>query len=142
MRLEPPDQVASWNSDGNSDYIASQFMQHFRAYNYLMSCDDLTVNHLLETHRIFMRGEVSDKETPILNGKIRTFGVNNRFEDYMSHEITEEELHGLMDWYMASKERTTNNADLNQMIGDPIQVAYNLFYGFLKIHPLKMQMVE
>ena len=134
MRLEPQDKVVSWDSDGNSGYIASQLMQHFRAYTYLMSCDQLTVKNLLETHRILMCGAVSDtRGTPILNGKIRTFGVNNGFEDYMSQEIVEEELHDLMDWYMASKENNTNLSEGN----DPIYVACKLFYRFLKIHPFE-----
>ena len=95
-----------------------------------MSCDQLTIKNLLETDRILMRGAVDTRRTPILNGKIITFGVNNGVEDYMSHEIVEKELHGLMDWYMASKENNTSNAD-------PVYVAYKLFYRFLKIHPFE-----
>ena len=123
--LDFPVRVMAWNSDRNLGTSANQLAQHLKAYYQIMSLKRLTVKGLLETHSILMLGALSDDDTPILSGKIRTFKVNNGIEDYLSYEVVEEELHKLMLWYSKA-----NNSD-------PVEVAYKLFYKFIKIHPLK-----
>lgn len=117
--------VRPWNSDGNAGPSVSQLVQHLKAYYHVMSLKKLTVKDLLGTHGVLMLGAVSGDGTPILSGKIRTFGVNNGVEDYLSHELVEEELNKLMNWYYH-----VDNSD-------PVEVAYKLFYKFVKIHPFE-----
>ena len=121
----PPVRVMPWNFDGNLGPSASQLMQHLKVYHHLMLLKKLTVKDLLGTHGVLMLGAVSDAGTPILSGKIRTFGVNNGVEDYLSQGLVEEELNKLVNWY--------SHVDNS----DPVEVAYKLFYKFLKIHPFE-----
>ena len=72
-----------------------------------------------------MMGAVSDKGSPILNGKIQTFGVNNGVDNYMCHEDVEDHLQDLVKWY-----NSVNKAD-------PVETVYKLFLKFLKIHPFE-----
>ena len=117
--------VTPWNSDGNSGPSASQLVQHLKAYHHVMSLKKLTVKDLFGTHGVLMLGAMSDSGTPILSGKIRTFGVHNGVEDYLSNELVEEELNTLVNWY--------SHVDNS----DPVEVTYKLFYKFLKIHPFE-----
>ena len=81
--LDSDVQVTDWNSDGNTGDGFIQLVQHLKAFQNIMSLKKLTVKDLLGTHGILMLGAVSDAGTPILSGKIRTFGVNNGVEDYL-----------------------------------------------------------
>ena len=76
------------------------------------SLKKLTLEGILKTHDIVMLGAVSDDGSPILSGKFRTFGVDNGVDNYMSHELVEENLERLVAWY--------GNVDK----GNPIDVAY------------------
>ena len=117
-----------WNSDG-SPYTETQLVQHIRAFKFLCSSEILTKNVILETHKILMDGAfTSDHKgqiNNILNGELRTFGVNNGIEDYMPFCKVEESLDKLIKNY---------NSDLR---GDAISKACRLFWDFLVIHPFE-----
>ena len=134
VSLDSPASITAWNSDGkqgNEKCSLSgaarrcQLIQHLKAYKYMMSLKKLTLEGILKTHDILMLGAVSDDGSPILNGKFRTFGVNNGVDNYMSYELVEENMEKLVEWY--------NNFDG----ADSIEVAYKLFWKFLKIHPFE-----
>lgn len=125
VSLDSPASITAWNSDGKLGNKKCQLIQHLKAYKYMMSLKKLTLEGILKTHDILMLGAVSDDGSPILNGKFRTFGVNNGVDNYMSHELVEENLERLVVWY--------GNVDK----ADPIDVAYKLFWKFLKIHPFE-----
>lgn len=124
------DGVVSWNSDGDSTSDAAkrcQLVQHLKAHNHLMSLAELGPNDIMDTHRILMRGAISDCGKPILAGRARNFGVNNGVDNYMPHELVEENLEKFFAWYKSVDLASVNN----------IKVAYKLFWRFLKIHPFE-----
>ena len=83
-----PTAITRWKSDGNSKLNPCQFIQHLKAYYYIMFIKKpLSVDNLLKTHEILMQGSTSDDGKFILCGKLRTFGVNNGVENYMSYKI-------------------------------------------------------
>ena len=66
-------------------------------------------------------GAVSDESSPILNDKIRTFGING-VDNYMYHEDVEDHLQDLVVCY---------NSEENV---DPVETAYKVLQKFLKIY--------
>ena len=94
--------VPKWNSDGNP-YTKTQMVQHLKAFKYLCSFDKLTKDVILETHKILMNGAfINDHKgqvNNILNGKLRTFGVNNGVEDYMPFWQVESSIDNLVKSY-------------------------------------------
>ena len=134
VSLDSPASITAWNFDGkrgNEKCSLSgaarqcQLIQHLKAYKYMMSLKKLTLEGILKSHDILMLGAVSDDGSPILNGKFRTFGVNNGVDNYMSYELAEENMEKVVEWY--------NNFDG----ADSVEVAYKLFWKFLKIHPFE-----
>ena len=125
LSLDSPASITAWNSDSKLGNKKCQLIQHLKAFKYMVSLKKLTLEEILKTHDILMLGAVLDDGSPILNRKFRTFGVNNGVDNYMSHELVEENLERLVVWY--------GNVDK----ADPIDVAYKLFWKFLKIYPLE-----
>ena len=118
----------TWNTDGNSSSSAAnrtQLAQHLRAFNYLHSLKKLSLEGVLETHRMLMKGSVDSQGNSILTGKVRTFGVNNGVDDYMDHAIVEQNLEKLIHWY------ESHNG------GDEMETGHKLFWTFLTIHPFQ-----
>ena len=123
--LDSPADITTWNFDGKLGNKKCQLIQHLKAYKYMMSLKKLTLEGILKTHDILMLGAVSDDGSPILNGKFRTFDVNNGVDNYKFHEPVEENLERLVAWY--------GNVDK----ANPIDVAYKLFWKFVNIHPFE-----
>ena len=57
-----------------------------------MFLENLILDRILKTHDILMSRAVSDDVSSIVDSKIRTFGINNGVQNYMSHEVVEEHL--------------------------------------------------
>ena len=124
ISLNSKTKITAWDA-GGSVYRECQLIQHIKAYYYLLSQKQLTLDVILETHRIFMLGAVDDNGISILNGKLRKFGVNHGIDNYMHYKEVPTYLENLIEWY-----RTANNTD-------SIETAYKLFWTFLKIHPFQ-----
>ena len=121
ISLNSKTKITAWDA-GGSVYRECQLIQQKKACYYLLSQKQLTLDVILETHRILMLGAVDDNGNLIWNGKLRKFGVNNGIDNYMHYEEVPTHLENLMEWY-----RTANNTD-------SIETAYKLFWTFLKIH--------
>ena len=119
-----------WNVDGDGMNSKSQMVQHMLAFRHLISNMNgrLNMDLILKTHEILMDGATKDNGSgePILNGKIRTFGVNNGVEDYLNHCLVPSSLQNTIDNF--------NDAPQDS---DPIDVTSRLLFDFLTIHPFE-----
>ena len=120
--LPEPKVNSKWNSDGKP-YTETQLVQHLSAFKFLRSSEKLTE----ETRRILMNGAFTldhkGKNNNVLNGKTRTFGMNNGIDDNMPFCEVEESIDKLIENY--------NNS------GEAISKACRLFWDFLIIHPFQ-----
>ena len=118
----------AWDADGSGPYSRAQMIQHMLAYKYLVSHvkRPLSVAVVLETHRLLMDGSKTKDGEPVLNGKVRTFGVNNGVEDYINHTLVLHSLQATIDKY--------NGVSLTS---DPIGTASRLLFEFLTVHPFQ-----
>ena len=118
----------AWDADGSGPYSRAQMIQHMLAYKYLVSNvkSPLSVAVVLETHRLLMDGSKTKDGEPVLNGKFRTFGVNNGVEDYINHALVLPSLQATIDRY--------NGVSLTS---DPIGTASRLLFEFLTVHPFQ-----
>ena len=117
--------ISPWRADGDGKPSKTQLVQHLKAYYYLESQKSLSIDVILKTHEILMKGSVLSDETPLPNGKIRTCAVNNGIENYMNFEIVKESLEALIAWYNKNYKK------------DSIYVASELLWRFLTIYPFQ-----
>ena len=90
--------------------------------------EKLDTNIILNTHRISMKGAVDKYNVPVLNGEYRTFGVNNNIDNYLHFSEVKSALEKTIDRY---------NCMTQSLSSDPIQVAHDLFWDFLVVHPFQ-----
>ena len=118
---------SKWNSEGKP-CTETQLVQHLSAFKFLRSSEKLTKEVILEMHRILMNGASTSvhkgQNNDVLNGKLRTFGVNNGIDDYTPFCEVEESIDQLIENY-------------NNDSGEAISKACRLFCDFLVIHPLQ-----
>ena len=122
--------TTTWDADGGGDYSKIQMLQHMYAYKYLMDNlnEKLDTNIILNTHRILMKGAVDKYNVLVLNGEYRTFGVNNNIDNYLHFSEVKSTLEKTIDRY---------NCMTQSLSSDPIQMAHDLFWEFLVVHPFQ-----
>ena len=123
----------SWNAEGeNLREISAQMIQHLRALKFLMNQvkNSLTVDVVLKTHEVLMKGAVDDSGVPIKNGTLR---------DHPCHADTHVYPEGDPAALRASLIQIIEqyNASMRQVSPALVEPATILFYSTITLHPFQ-----
>jgi Fic family protein len=123
----------SWNAEGeNLREISAQMIQHLRALKFLMNQvkNSLTVDVVLKTHEVLMKGAVDDSGVFIKNGTLR---------DHPCHAGTHVYPDGDPAALRASLIQIIEkyNASMREVSPALVEPATILFYSTITLHPFQ-----
>jgi Fic family protein len=125
-----PDEIA-WDSEGGRELYqkstARQMYQFVKAVKYLLMenlSSPLSINLLIQTHRIMMEGSCNAEGKSITVGELRTSIVSAGFHEFLPPENVEGALRKLINQYEEKRENTHS-----------ISLATFLFQDLISIHP-------
>lgn len=114
--------VSAWDTDGKFN-VEQQLRQHFRAHEYLNSklSTVLTIDQILETHRILMQGSFANLKR-IKNGEFRQCPVTAGSHVFPPFQEIEERLCGIVKMWNTRRHK-------------PAKSAAQFFYDVINLHP-------
>lgn len=141
--LKSQNSLETWNIDGiNDNGLPSkpQLLQHLKAYYFLMehnlndinnksmSHKKLTKDTLINIHQILIAGAVNKDGDSVKSGSLRNISVHAGEYVYLDHTLVESSLDKALQQF---------NEDIKNKTKSPIEIAVNLFYDVITIHPFE-----
>ena len=135
--------LEKWNIDGINDNgltSKAQLLQHLKAYYFLIetslnninmksvSHKKLTKDTLIQIHQILVAGAVDNDGVSIKSGSLRNIIVHAGEYVYLDHTLVESSLDKALQQF---------NEDIQNKTKNPIEIAVNLFYDVITIHPFE-----
>jgi Fic family protein len=126
-----------WCADGETDHgraSKQQMYHHLQAYRYLCEVkfagkyryeQELTVEIILTAHALLMKNAVGENGEEILNGTFRSHLVHAGDYVYLSPGLIPQAIVNIVQQFNKDKKAGMN----------PIQLAANLFYELITVHP-------
>ena len=119
-----------WNCDGAfNGQEKVQMVRHFKAKMFLSEKVNLEVQDVMNTHHILMEGAVKTDGTRINTGMLRQTNCYSAGTDhiYPPPQILKNGLKKILQCYNDKKQQSV----------DPVEVAADIFYDFVSLHPFE-----
>ena len=122
-----------WNTDGRfSNQEKAQIFRHFNAKQSLNTETSLTLDNVKRDHSILMSNSVDKCNKPIPNSKFRTGASYSAgtWNPYILPRCIERGLQHILNNF-------NKNASMCSSATEKLEVATQLFYDFVSLHPLE-----